>query len=548
MLAEILLPDPINLELTEVTIEGNTIVVTVEALQPIATCPDCHFASQRVHSRYQRTVSDLPCVGRNTVLHLVVRRFFCDNEICKRKTFVEQFPDILDPFARRTKRLIATQHQVGLTLGGEAGARVLETIVMPTSSDTVLRLVRDGSSQEAAPTPRVLGVDDWAWCKGQKYGTILVDLERRRVIDLLADRSADTLADWLLAHPGVEIVSRDRAPAYIDGINRGAPNAIQIADRWHLLKNLKEALERLLEKNQPCLYAAAAEPEESPVLEPAENSNSEGNEGDSPLTKAEQRKQATRERRLSRYQAVEALHQQGLKERAIARELGMSRRTVRRYIYAEAFPEMSQHRRRPSILDPYEPHLKKRWAEGCHNGEQLYKEIQELGYTGSRSLLGRRVAQMRKQDPASPRAGKPPQKSKPKTCRPWSARYAVWLLMRDPEELSDDRKAALERMLAVSPEVRTAYCFGQVFLRIVRQRLSKALNPWMTAVTEYDILELSDFARSLDRDKEAVLAALELSWSNGQVEGQVNRLKLIKRQMYGRAKFDLLRARVLVSA
>jgi transposase len=419
---------------------------------------------------------------------------------------------------------------------------------MPTSSDTVLRLIRDRGSQEATPTPRVLGVDDWAWCKGQKYGTVLVDLEHRCVIDLLADRSADTLADWLLAHPGVEIVSRDRAPAYIDGINRGAPDAIQVADRWHLLRNLKEALERVLEKNRHCLYAAAAQPDEPPAPESVEDSSSEEDQDDSPLTKAEQRKRATRERRFSRYQAVRALHQQGLKERAIARELGISRRTVRRYAQAEAFPEMSQRRRRPSILDPYEPHLKKRWAEGCHNGGQLYKEIQELGYEGSRSLLGRRVARMRKQDSSSPRTRKPSQKSKPKTCRPWSARYAVWLLIGDPAELSADKKAALERMLAVSPELQKAYCFGQVFLRIVRQRLSKALDPWMAAVIEYDIPELRDFARSLGRDKEAVLAALELSWSNGQVEGQLNRLKLIKRQMYGRAKLDLLRARVVVSS
>jgi transposase len=367
-------------------------------------------------------------------------------------------------------------------------------------------------------------------------------------LGVTSDRSADTLADWLLAHPGVEIVSRDRAPAYIDGINRGAPDAIQVADRWHLLRNLKEALERVLEKNRHCLYAAVAQPDEPPAPELVEDSSSEENEDDSPLTKAEQRKRATRERRLSRYQAVTALHQEGLKERAIARELGISRRTVRRYVQAEAFPEMSQRRRRPSILDRYEPHLEKRWAEGCHNGGQLYKEIQELGYEGSRSLLGRRIARMRKQDSSSPRTRKPSQKSKPKTCRPWSARYAVWLLIADPEELSASKKAALERMLAVSPEVLKAYCFGQVFIRIVRQRLSKALDPWMAAVTEYDIPELRDFARSLGRDKEAVLAALELSWSNGQVEGQLNRLKLIKRQMYGRARLDLLRARVLASS
>jgi transposase len=416
---------------------------------------------------------------------------------------------------------------------------------MPSSGDTVLRLIRD-APQEQAPTPRVLGVDDWAWCKGQRYGTILVDLERHCPIDLLPDRKAETLAAWLRDHPGIEIISRDRAGAYIKGINQGAPDAVQVADRWHLLRNLRDALIRFLEQNRACLHAAAAEPDDDPEPESATETSKKEESGYNPVpTRLELREQATRERRLARYQAVIALRDEGMSIRAISRELGIGRATVRRYIKAGSFPEMAKRRKRCSILDPYVPYLEKRWAGGCHNGMQLYREIEEQGYSGSRPLVSRWAAQMRKQEPRPTTADDVPAKPMKKANRPWSARYAVWLLLGQPDTLSDKKKAALERMLAVSSVVQRVYSFAQAFIRTVRQRYSKSLEPWLTGVIESKLPELSGFARSLNRDKDAVLAALTLPWSNGQVEGQVNRLKLIKRQMYGRAKFDLLRLRVL---
>jgi transposase len=242
------------------------------------------------------------------------------------------------------------------------------------------------------------------------------------------------------------------------------------------------------------------------------------------------------------------LREQGVKIRAIARQLGMSRETVRRYIQADGFPETSKRRKRRSILDPYLPYLKQRWMAGCRNGVQLYREIQKKGYSGSRPLVSRWAAEMRKQYPRPRPSRKAPARVKPRPKRPWSARYAVWLLLKDPETLSSKKRAALQRMLEVSSVLQRAYNFAQAFIRIVRHRLSKALQPWLNAVIEYRIPELRSLARSLQREKAAVLAALSLPWSNGQVEGQVNRLKLIKRQMYGRAKFDLLRSRVLAYA
>jgi transposase len=418
-------------------------------------------------------------------------------------------------------------------------------MAMPISGDTVLRLVRNTPSK-AVPPPRVLGIDDWAWCKGQRYGTILVDLERRRPIDLLSDRSAESVAAWLRAHPGIEIISRDRANEYIKAINQGAPDATQVADRWHLLQNLKDALIRVLDQNQACLYAAASEPDEDPVPVPTHKMNVKDETTDNPSqTKAEQRRQAARERRLARYQAVMDLYEQGTKIRAISRQLGMSRSTVRRYIKAGRFPETARRRKRRSILDPYLTHLKRRWAEGCHNGLQLYRELRKQGYCGSRPTVSNWATKMRRRNPKATVTHKAPARPKRKPRRPWSARYAVWLFLKPPEKLSIKKKAALERMLATSSVLRCVYNFAQAFTRIVRDRLSKALKPWLSAVIENKVPELSNMARSLEKDKNAVLAALTLPWSNGQVEGQVNRLKLIKRQMYGRAKFDLLRLRVL---
>ena len=546
MLTEALLLGSSSFKLDDVIAETHMITLTVSSVQTDAACPKCQRRAQRVHSLYSRTAADLPIAAFRVRLRLLVRRFFCDNDACKRKTFAERFPELVAVYARRTRRLAAQQRAVGLSLGGQAGAKLLRSIAMPTSGDTVLRLVKDVAAQSDS-TPRVLGIDDWAWSKGQRYGTILVDLEQHRVVDLLPERSTETLAAWLRAHPGIKIVSRDRALEYIKGIEQGAPDAVQVADRWHLMRNLADALIRLLDQNRACLYAAAAEPTAEPIPEAPPASPETETVVSSMPTKLEQRQQETRERRLVRYQAITDLHEQGTKVRTIARQLGISRGTVQRYLKAGGFPEMSKRGEQSSILDAYLPYLQQRWAEGCHNGLQLYREIQQKGYCGSRPSVSRWVARMRKQAPPRKRPNEAAPRLKEVVTRPWSARYAVWLLLKQPETLEPEKKAALERMLKVSPVLLPAYNFAQTFLRMVRNRYWKGLRPWLDAVIENKIPELAGFAKSLKQDFNAVFAAMSLPWSNGQVEGQVNRLKLIKRQMYGRAGFDLLRRRVIAS-
>ena len=541
MLSQLLFPENADLALENVLIEVERITVTARSGgRDSHICPDCGTNSQRVHSRYRRAIADLANNGKQVVHSIEVRRFFCDNAACQRSTFVEKLDNFAPPYARRSARLASQQQSIGLMVGGAVGARLSTMLAMPVSGDTILRLVRDVVISDV-PTPRVVGIDDWAWRKGSHYGTIVVDLEAHRPIELLPDRSAKTLAAWLIAHPEIEIISRDRAQGYIEGIGLGAPKAIQVADRWHLLRNLGDVLKRLLDRHRECLYAAAQSPKNKPafavklkVKRPLQSQETE--EPASPPSSK------SRQRRLARYRRVINLHKQGLSIREISRQIPLSRQTVRRYIKAGEFPEIAPSKRVSTALMPYTAYLQSQWQAGVRNAAQLFRDIQAQGYCGSYRLVRRWKTRMATEIyPSSPL---PESKKQPKT-QAWSANYAVYLLFKERNTLSAKQQGALERILDANLHIKQAYNFGQSFVRMVKYRLSKSLEPWLAAVIEYGDTELRNFAKSLARDKDAVLAALSLPWSNGQVEGQVNRLKLIKRQMYGRAKFDLLRLRVL---
>lgn len=576
-IAELILPDADYLHLEDIVIDGQEVTITTSSCQKKICCPTCGATATREHSWYTRRPGDLPCAGRQVRLQLQVRRFFCDNPACQRRTFAERLPGVVRRFARRTTRLAETQRQIGLALGGEAGARSATQQAMPVSADTLLRLASHSELASAA-TPKVLGIDDWAWKKGQTYGTILVDLEQRCVVDLLADRSADTLATWLQAHPGVEIISRDRGGSYAEGARRGAPAAVQVADRWHLLANLREALQRLLTRKHAALPSvpraddkiqkSATPPAESDTPGMAATNTSALNEtaatdldqagaaklaSEPPavdVTKDQLLRQQRRARRLSRYDDVMRLHKQGVSVRQIAQQMGMGRQTVRRYLNHGAFPEITQRRKMPSLLDRWEPYLLERWQAGCHNALQLYREIHEQGYAGSCPLVSRWAARHRKEHPDTPKAGsaatpEPSSTQLQSTMRRLSPSQAAWLLVQQPADLTEDEHTALDKLQKAVAEIATAYTLAQDFVRMVRERTVDALADWIARAAGSCVTELSSFATGLQRDLAAVTAGLSLPWSNGQVEGQINRLKLIKRTMYGRASFDLLRKRVL---
>ena len=542
------LPDPLGFCCTRMQLDRGGVALELVPVTSTALCPACGQPACRVHSRYTRLLADLPLMGTPARLQVRVRRFFCDTRTCPRKTFVEPVSTVAGNHARKTGRLSQALCRIGLALGGKAGSRLAGRLGISASGDTILRLVRRVPSQ-ALPVVSVLGVDDWAWHKGRRYGTILCDLERHRPVDLLPERSAADLSNWLTAHPGVHVISRDRGSYYMQGATSGAPQATQVADRFHLLCNLREALVRALERYRPEMKnasqaAGACQPQPpqpivavmpalaAPVATP---------------TRAQLAKAASRSRRLERYEQVVGLHQQGIPMREIARRMEMHRGTVRRFLRAGQFPERAL-RKYAKRTDRFADYLRQRWEEGCHNAVRLAKELVEQAFQGSYSAVRRRVAAWR--EPGSPHTrGPKPALKEQSPPQPPSPNQAGWLLMENPEDRSAEENEFVDALWQQCPQLKNGTEMAQEFARLVHDRRADLLEGWMERTHGAEVPhELAVFADGLLQDHEAVKAALTLEWSNGQVEGQINRLKMIKRQMYGRAGFDLLRQRVLNTA
>jgi transposase len=540
-------------EMTAVSQSGGVLTITAHATAPVARCPRCGISSRRIHSYYTRRPRDLPLWEYAVRLVLHVRRFRCLNASCTTQTFAERLPQLVRPGVQRTVRLTTALQQLGLALGGEAGARLGAKLHVPTSPDTLLRLVRQ-VPDSPMPAPTILGVDDWAIRRGHTYGTLLVDLERHRPIDLLPDRTADTLARWLRAHPGIIILSRDRSTEYARGASLGAPEAQHVLDRWHLVRNLREALERLLDRLHQQLAAMLTASQTAAALTVAPEARSLRRSTTDQIAR-----QARRARRFARYQEVRALHAQSVSTRHIARQLQMSRTTVIRYLRTATFPERGQSRR-VSQLDPYVAYLQKRWDAGCHNGVQLWREIHALGFPGTRRMVSNWVVLRRELSRGQPSAyGRRPALPKQPAIQLLPApveelgyplpapRQLVWLLLRPADALTPGDQELLQT-LRHDKGLETAYTLTQRFRQMMRQRTATALDPWLADCLASEMPELVNFANGLQREQSAVQAALELPYSNGQVEGQITKVKLLKRQSYGRAKLDLLRQRMLHAA
>ncbi len=538
MLTHLFFPTLSGIRVDRLWREGATIHLAVTATRRCARCPLCQRRSKRVHSHYERTLADLPCSGDRVTLHLRVRRFVCRVRWCGRKIFAERLPDLVAPFAQRTTRL--TDHLVRATfdLGGEAGARHLIVAGTPVSARTLLRLVRAVPLPIAGPV-WALGVDDWARRKGRSYGTILVDLDLQRVIDLLPDRTAETFAAWLRGHPEVMVVTRDRAGAYAEGIRLGAPQALQVADRFHLVKNVTDALERYLTRQHAALRRVADTSDSVPR-------NADTPEDTPPSSSREQ--PARRARRLARYEEVIALHAHAVSDRVIAAHVGVSERTVQRWLHHGQFPERRRRAEGPGQLAPFAGYLRERWEAGCHNATRLWQELRERGFRGSYTSVALFVAPWRgagyryRGQHQTRRAAASPTEARV------TPRQICWLLLRPCDELTDDERASLVRLQVTCPQAAIVADFVATFTAVLREHDVDGLYDWLRRAEESGIAEMQAIAQGLWRDRDAVEAAVATSWSNGQTEGQVNRLKTTKRAMYGRAKFDLLRQRILHAA
>ena len=544
-----LLPDPnaVRLETWSLEHAPAAITLTLTSRPRRTPCPLCGQRARRTHSRYERTLADLPWGEHRVAIQLKVRRFFCDNARCERRVFTERLPGVAAPWARKTVRLTDRLTAVGLALGGAAGARLGRKLGLTASRNTLLRLVRRAPLPTFA-TPSALGVDDWALRKGHAYGTVLVDLDRHRPVALLPDREADTLAAWLREHPGVAVIARDRAGAYAKGARHGAPGAVQVADRFHLLQNLAEMLEVVFTTHNKDLraveqarrHAVAAEHGSIPIP-PSE-----------PQTKVRPLATERRERRMARHGQVWALYRQGWSGEKIGPHLGISRTTVYRHLRSEVFPERKgRSDAGHSRLDPWRPVVLEHWNGDRRDGSKLFRELQRLGYQGSYPTLARYLRRLQAAQGNAALGGSSTQLRPVLVAAPrrvLTPRTAAWLVLRRTERRSAEDRALLADLRRYAPELDEAIGLAEAFTGLIRGDAPDRLDPWLQRAGDSTVRQLRSFAKRLSADYDAVRAAVTLAWSSGPAEGQINRLKTIKRQMYGRAGLDLLGRRFLLAA
>jgi transposase len=532
----------LHLETWHIDTTATRLTLRVQSRQTLEPCPVCRFPTRRIHSRYQRTVADLPWAHYRVVWQLSVRKFFCANGRCMRRIFTERLPGVVAPWARQTERLLQWLTHIAVALGGAAGVQLSRCLGVAVSRRTLLRVLRQ-LPLPSLPTPTVLGVDDFAMRKRQTSGTVLLDLERRQPVALLPDRTAETLAQWLREHPGVEVIARDRSKAYADGAHQGAPAATQVADRLHLLQNLTEALDQVFTTHGQVLDAVN-ETMRQQLVPLSDGTVAVPVPPPSTATPAQQRAAQRQVRRQTVYEQVWALHRQGWTVPAIAQHVGMSARTVQRDLRTTTFPgRQPRSDRGHSLLDPYKPAVLERWNAGCRTAMRLFRDLQRRGYAGSYGLVAAYARRLRQAQGLAP-GQRCPRQPLPVVAespyQPLTPRRATWLVLRREEQRTAAEAEQLAQLRAQQAEVAEAIDLAQAFAQLVRQRQPTQLDPWLTRATTSMLEALRRFAKGLYEDYDAVKAGVTLPWSTGPVEGHINRLKMLKRQMFGRARLDLL--------
>ena len=521
---ELLLPYLGGVDVQRVECTPVRVRVRVVSKATIVSCRGCGSPTARVHSRYERCLDDLAIGGRRVEIRVRVRRFFCDVPDCQVSTFVEQVDGLTSRYVRRSPPLRQLLESVGLALAGRAGARLAQVLGVATSRSSLLRLVRAAAEPAVTGPITVLGVDDFAFRRGRRYGTILLDMATHRPIDLLADRESATLASWLREHPGTQVVCRDRGGAYAEGVRLGAPEAIEVADRWHLWHNLAQYVEKTVAAHREGLRVLASPAEDGTPPVPADLATQ------AQADALDQRVLAVRVR--DRYAEVQRLRAAGHTLKSITRELGLARGTVRRYARAASVEELlATNRRGPGgVLDAFQDHLHQRFNAGCTSARALYREICQLGYTGGLSAVTAYLRPFRA-------GGLVPRTA---SRQPTVREVTRWLLTR-PADLGVDDHRGLQGILDRSPHLAATARHVRAFAEMMLHLRGADLPDWIAAVRADDLPALHSFANGLASDYDAVRNGLTMSHSSGAVEGNVNRLKMIKRQMYGRANFDLLR-------
>jgi hypothetical protein len=421
-----------------------------------------------VHGSYVRQLRDATVGGVQVVIALRVRRFRCGNAACPAVTFAEQVAGLTSPHSRFTPLLAGLLTQIGLALAGRAGARLAAAAGVVVGRDTLLRLVKALPEPGVGLVP-VLGVDDFAFRRGRHYGTVLIDMATRRPIEIFDGRDGADLAAWLRAHREVTVICRDRSSGYGEGARAGAPQAIQVADRFHLWQNLGQAVEKTVNTRRAHLGEPAPSPP-SPaaptvVQPPAEL------------------KIVTRMR--AHYEAVQHLHAQGLTKAAIGRKLGLHPATVRKFATARSPQDLiAKTEQRTHVVDPFTGHLHQRWHDGERNATQLFREIQQLGYPGGELAVQRYLRQFRHGRSHAPRpAGKPP-----------TVRQVTSWIMTHPDDLDQRDAAKLRGIRDHDPGLDRLTRHVRAFAIMMTGRHGDRLDAWISTVEDDTLTPLAGFA------------------------------------------------------
>ena len=547
---------PAGIRFGQVSIKHNSsgVLITAQSVQKHSPCPICTVRSKTIHSYYHRKLADLSITGNTVQVLLHCRKFFCGNTRCYRKVFTERFTNELLTYARRFSRTTKTLAKIGLELGGNKGSAISRAIACPISPATMIRTVKKISYCTNQQTSGVIGVDDWAFKKGRNYGTVIVDLVNARIVDLLGDREAETLAIWLEKHPEVHTVSRDRASAYALGIRKGAPQAVQVADRFHLLVNLRDALQRSFHKHSAVLKAAfkefteqknpdkpqyGEEISEHSIIKPSVHTpeNTSLFTGNVSL------------QRQFKFEKAKELYSKGYGIGPIAKHLNASRRSIRKYIRLDVLPARTEpvYSQLISNFDKFRQYLSANYKPGITTYRQLHQTIVANGFNGKYSSFCDRMNQLVKGGEMQFVSQNANIALKPlPDIKIWSITKLSFMALSDVDKLNVTDKEFLDFLYSSSSMISEASELASQFKKLFHTKEPGSLQKWIERAIKSDS-SLKTFAKGILLDYEAVNQAVISSISNGQVEGQVNKLKTIKRKMYGRAGFDLLKTMVLAN-
>jgi transposase len=451
---------------------------------------------------------DLPVGGRIMKLEVMARRFYCDAVLRGRRIFSERFKE-LTPWSRRTSRLDSIVHHLGLALGGRPAASFAARLMMPVSNDTLLRSVRRHGRPRIAP-PNVVGIDDWG--RNFRYGTIVCELERRRTIALLPDREPATAQAWIAEQQQIQIVARDRGGSYALAAAKALPHAVQVADRWHLMENASQAFLDAVRKSMRQIRQVIGAATIDPKL----------------LTAAEKLQYHGFLRREDTNAAILDLAKGGASIKEIVRRTGHCRKLVRSVLRGQ---RTDVFRVRQNSLETHLPWLDEQWAAGLRNGAELWRQLKQLGFRRSLRVVSEWASRRRRSEKSENVLGHAP-----------AARTIARLMTIGRDTLSRAETVTIAAIEIGVPLLAEAREIIADFHSMIRKKSANELAPWLDRTCNTLV---ASFGNGVRKDLAAVSAAITSPWSNGQTEGQITKLKLVKRQMYGRGKLDLLEARVI---